>query len=93
MYTHMQFLKDKMFILKLNEKLGFNNIGDLFYVNSNGNNILIDLMAEGKVSPIFYIMMYKKGVKQCITSKYKTSALYNRVNKITKAIVKQGERK
>lgn len=56
--TNKRFEKDGMFIDGLLKKVNL-DISDLWLVNSNGNNILLDLILEGKISPIYYVLTYK----------------------------------
>lgn len=86
LFLSSQIKKDKETILKLNEKLNFKNICDFYSVNSNGNNIMLDLTLKGIISPFTYITLFNKGIKHMEESKYELSEQLIKFNSITKKI-------
>jgi len=80
--TNEQYIKDNTFIDSLLKTLKL-DISHLMMVNSNGNNILLDLIIEGKISPIYYILKYKK---LDVKNKYDISNKLELINKRTETI-------
>jgi hypothetical protein len=85
-YTEESLKKDKVFILTLNKKLKLKDINIYYKVNTDGNNILYDLLLKRYVSPMFYIRMYKYIENK--DEKYIPSDSLKRVDLVTKEIKK-----
>ena len=86
MFTGKQLAKDTKFVEELIEKTEFNNISELYKVNSNGNNILLDLILDNKMSLAFYINNFKNGMSCFDSAKYELSEKLRRVNESIKFI-------
>jgi len=82
-----QYEKDGVFIEQLLNKLDMDK-SVLYEVNSNGNNILLDLIIEGKIYPTYYLLNYNVPDEYFHNSKYDISDLLSLINIRTKTIKK-----
>ena len=83
-YTPKQLTKDKEFILNLSKRVKIKSINIYYKVNANGNNILLDLILDKYISPVFYVRMlkYREDEKQ----KYIPSDTLKKVDRITEQL-------
>lgn len=83
--SNIKYEKDSEYIKNLLNAIEM-DVSDLFKVNSNGNNILLDLIIEGKVSPIYYILQYHNPDEFFANPKYDISSKLDLINKRTETI-------
>lgn len=83
--TDKKYARDNIFIdsLLMKIKLGRSS---LLTVNSNGNNILLDLILDGKISPIYYVLQYENPDDYFKDPKYDLSNKLTLINKRTETI-------
>jgi len=89
--SNERYLKDNTFVDSILNKLDM-EFSDLLKVNSNGNNILLDLILQGKISPVYYVMRYNQPEEYLSNVEFKISNDLNRINKrteITKNILRR----
>ena len=80
-----RYEKDNTFINELLVKINL-TLSDLYVVNSNGTNIMYDLVKTKKVSPIFYLMKYHKPEEFFNNAKFDLSDDLILINKRTEQI-------
>jgi len=81
-----RYEKDREYVKNISGRLGITNIREFFSINSNGNNLLYDLIKQGKISPVLYIKKFNIGLKEFSKTKYDVSEELNRFNKGIKII-------
>jgi len=84
-----RYNQDKIYVKELSERLDIKHIRELFKINSNGNNILYDLIYQGELSPMLYIKKYDIGLREFEKSKYELSPeliLFNKGIQLIKTI-------
>jgi len=93
LFTEKNLRKEEAFMLELAKKLKIKNINTYYKTNSDGNNILLDLILKGMISPLFYIVMFEHGWDES-ENKYDVSNQLIKLNNITKLILnRKGERR
>ena len=93
LFSNDRYKNDKKLIENLLEKLNSDtsyelSVHNLFDVNANGNSILLDLILDGVVSPMYYIMQYDKNIGKANLTKYEVSDSLIRINSTTEKINK-----
>lgn len=93
LFSDERYKRDKNFVETTLKKLQSDisekfNVNNLFDVNANGNNHLLDLMSKGVVSPIYYLITFNKHISDANLNKYDMSDSLIRLNETTKKINK-----
>lgn len=91
LFSNERYKKDKQFVENLVVRLKSDaskkfNVYNMYDVNSNGNNILLDLISSGEISPMYYLMNYQKVKENVNSTKYEASDNLSRLNETTEKI-------
>lgn len=90
LFSKNKLYKDKELMLEISLKTEINDMETLYRVNSNGNNILMDFIEKGRISPVFYLKFFPK---EFPISKYSKSRQIKIINETIKKIKKnKGEK-
>ena len=77
---------NKTFVLELSKKTNISKMQELFEINSNGNNMLLDFIHKKYISPAFYFRFYKEQIPN--SNRYEESKKQKIINKTIKKIKK-----